>query len=271
MQYKLTAAAVTFVILSVFSFLWLSFLSERKEKPRLSIITSVWNGDEFIEGFLADITQQTIFPQSELIIINANSPGNEESIIKEYVKRYPNIIYEKLTKDPGLYGVWNRAIKLASSDLIANANIDDRSHAQALEKHVEALESDPTVDLVYSGYYITEHSNETFENNHYRWVVEAPEFSLQNMCKCLPGPRPVWRKSLHERFGFFDETFSMAADWAMWLRAVNLGAKFKKISDYLTLYYLNPKGLSTDADEKKTLQRHLEEDLIISRYHHVWE
>ena len=66
------------------------------QDPKISIITSVYNGDQFIEGFLADITQQTIFDQCELILINANSPGNEEPVIKKYMDQYPNIIYQRL-------------------------------------------------------------------------------------------------------------------------------------------------------------------------------
>ena len=65
----------------------------------------VYNGDEFIEGFLADITRQTIFDQCELIIINANSPGNEEPVIKKYMAQYPNIVYKRL--DQGSRNLWN--------------------------------------------------------------------------------------------------------------------------------------------------------------------
>src|ERR1700730_634961 len=108
-------------------------------KPRISIITSVYKGDEFIEGFLSDIVRQTIFNECELIIINANSPGNEEPIIKRYAAQYPNILYERLSDDPGLYGVWNYAIKKARADLITNANIDDRRNPESLEMHARAL------------------------------------------------------------------------------------------------------------------------------------
>ena len=96
-------------------------------KPRVSIITSIWKGDDFIEGFLADITDQTVFPQSELILINPSSPGNEEPIIKKYMEKYPNIVYLKLPQDPGLYACWNMGIKAARADFVTNANLDDRS------------------------------------------------------------------------------------------------------------------------------------------------
>ncbi len=240
-------------------------------KPRISIITSVYNGDAFVEGFLKDITQQTIFNQCELIMINANSPGHEEPIIKEYMTKYPNIIYVNLPQDPGVYGVWNQAIKMASADLVTNANLDDRSHPQALEKQVEEMEVHPDIDLVYAGYLVTHVPNDTYAGNHAKEQVDPPEFSIKNIRYCLPGPRPVWRKSMHERYGFFDETFLSSGDAEMWVRAVSLGSKFKKVPGFYTLYYFNPEGLSTDADEKKTARRVLEGKRITETYGYLFE
>lgn len=74
------------------------------QAPLVTIITSVYNGDKFIEGFMKDITRQTIYNQCEHIIINANSPGNEEPVIKKYMQKYPNIIYQRLE-------MWVRAVK----------------------------------------------------------------------------------------------------------------------------------------------------------------
>lgn len=245
--------------------------NQLKKKPRLSIITSIFDGDEFIEGFLKDITKQTIFKDCELILINANSPGNEEKIINKFIYEYPNIFYFKLPNDPGLYATWNRGIKIASADLICNANIDDRSSFDSFEKHVKELEANPHLDLVYSDYYLTNVPNETFENNHYSWYVKLEEFAPKNMFKCLPGPRPIWRKSMHERFGFFDESFTSSGDFEMWNRAMSLGSKLKKIPGVYTLNYLNPKGISTDKEKTKALKRYRENEKITLKYRHLWK
>ena len=231
----------------------------------------MFNGDEFIEGFLEDITKQTIFDSSELILINANSPGNEEIIINKYLKKYSNIIYVKLSKDPGVYTVWNLGIKIASADLIGNANIDDRSSFDAFEKHVKELESNPNIDLVYSDYYITKKPNETFKENNHQCVAIIEEFMPKYMIKCLPGPRPIWRKSIHDRFGLFDESFTAIGDWEMWNRAASMGSKFKKIKGTYTLYYSNPIGLSCDRDEYKSSIRHEEDIKVIAKYRHLWK
>ena len=238
----------------------------------VSIITSIWNGDEFIEGFLADITRQTFFKNCELILINANSPGNEERVIEKYVSQHPNIRYVKLNQDPGLYGVWNMGIKMAKGEFITNANLDDRCHPDLIAINASALKAMPDIDLVYTGYYLTSYPNETFENNRHEWEVNTllEEFSPKRMSKCLPGPQPLWRKSIHERYGYFDESFLASGDWEMWNRAVSQGAKFKKIPGIYGLIYQNPKGLSTDQDHEKILQRGEEANRIISKYTPMW-
>lgn len=243
-----------------------------KTKPRVSIITSVFNGDDFIKGFLEDIVQESIFDDCELILINANSPGNEEPIIKEYLEQYPNIIYVRLPSDPGLYGVWNIAIQMASADLITNANIDDRRNHCSCEIQAKALEEDPSVDLVYSDFLITYTPNQTFENNTYRWILTNLDFKPEHMCHCLPGPQPMWRKSMNEKYGYFDETFFSAGDWEMWLRAVSKGAQFKKIPDFVSgLFFDNPTGLSNNKEVQKKLRRDIEMNCIISTYCYLWQ
>ena len=161
-------------------------------------------------------------------------------------------------------------IKKAKSDLITNCNIDDRRNPKLLELYVKAMEQNPDIDLVYSGYYITYNPNETFQKNNYRWIVEPEEFSERNMCKYFPGPQPIWRKSMHNKNGFFNESFSYIGNWEMWLRAVSNGAKFKKIPGIHILYYYNPNGLSTSQDKEKIEKRNKETEQTIKKYEYLW-
>ena len=106
-----------------------------------------------------------------------------------------------------------------------------------------------SIDLVYSQSFITENANETFSfNSSQNKVYSITHFSRENMIKCLPGCMPLWKKSLHEKAGFFNENYKHAGDWEMWLRAAAKGSKFKKINDILGLYYFNPRGISTNPE-----------------------
>jgi glycosyltransferase involved in cell wall biosynthesis len=223
-----------------------------EDLPRVSIITSVYNGDEFIRPFLEDITRQTIFEEKcELILINANSPGNEEGVIKEYLGKYPdNIIYKKLEEDPGIYAVWNIGVDLSSGEFLTNANLDDRKSPNSIELHAIALYTDQDVDLVYSDMLVTHSPNESWEDNTSQDKrYNMAEFSYGNLkMGNMPHAAPLWRRSLHEKYGKFDEKYKSAGDWEMWLRAASRGSLFKKINSVCNLYYFNPSGISTNPD-----------------------
>jgi len=230
--------------LFLLSFVFINLYSNKV--PKVSIITSVYKGDLFIKGFMENIVQQTIFDQCELIIINANSPGNEEAVISEYLKKYPEIVYVKLDKDPGLYNVWNLGIKMAKAEYITNANVDDRFEKNTYELFSNFLDKNPQIDLVYSDFIITDKPNETFEKFSVKKNIKIREFSLENlMGSCLPNNHPMWRKSMHDKYGFFDGKYKSSGDFEMWIRAALSGSVFKKIEGIHSLYYYNPNGIST--------------------------
>jgi len=239
-----------------------------EDLPKISIITSVYDGEEYIRSFLENITSQTIFKEKcELIMINANSPGNEEPIIQEYVEKYPNnIIYRKLDDDPGIYGTWNIALEMASGEYITNANLDDCKSSFSLERHANELYSNPDVGLVYADSFVTKVSNETFEKNSsngQRYNFE--QFSKEAMLRGnQPHNNPMWRKELHKKHGFFDSKYRSAGDWEFFLRCAFGGEKFKKINDVLGLYYFNPNGISTNPKNSSWKQE--EEKEIYMKY-----
>ena len=238
--------------------------------PRVSIITSVYNADIYIEGFLKNITQQTLFPNCELLLINADSPGNEYEIIKKYLKKYKNITYIALGKDPGIYGVWNYAIHCAASDYITNANVDDRRNSDSLEEQLAYLELHPEIDLVYSDYLTTLVINQVYPGDSNTLRAVMPEFSTSLLYQSFPGPHPLWRKSMHKKYGLFDASFSSLGDIEMWNRAAFNGAIFKKLAGISGLYYDNPEGISTNMYPEKVAKRQAEAQRIIKKYSTLW-
>lgn len=238
--------------------------------PRVSLITSLYNADEFVIDFMKNMIEQSIFSSTELIIINAHSPGNEEKVILPYLKHYPNITYIRLPYDPGLYAIWNMGTRYAHAQFVGNANLDDRRDLYSLAEQVKTLEEHPEYDLAYCDYCVTDKPNQPWYDIFAYPRTAIQQFSKKAIQYCLPGPQPLWRKTMHEKYGYFREDFVSAADQEMWCRAVDQGSQFVKVNGISGVYYLNPKGISTEINSPKALQRAQENNYIFHKYHHLW-
>jgi glycosyltransferase involved in cell wall biosynthesis len=216
-----------------------------EEGPLVSAIVSVYNAERFIRGCLEDLESQTISHKLEIIVINSASQQNEEAIIKEFQNQYPNIKYFRTEERETVYAAWNRGIKAAAGKYITNANTDDRHVPYAFERMVHVLEKNTDISLVYADVWITENENETFENFtpsgrcRYSWQDFDPKTMIEG---CYIGPQPMWRKSVHKKHGYFDETFHSAGDWEFWLR-LSQTEKFLHLKETLGLYLKSPTGI----------------------------
>jgi len=211
-----------------------------KKDYLVSAIVSVYNCERFIRGCLEDLEQQTIADKLEIVVVNSGSQQNEEPIIKEFQEKYDNIAYIKTEERETIYKAWNRGIKASSGKYITNANTDDRHRKDALEVMAKVLEEERDVGLVYSDDIMTETENETFEKYTAIEYSKRNEFDRNQLLYTgYAGSHPMWRKSLHEEFGYFDETFKVAGDYEFWLRTCEK-YKFKLIKEYLGLYFISP-------------------------------
>jgi len=242
---------------------------------KASILTSIYNGKDFIESFLKDIKRQTIFEECQFIMIDANSSDylDSEKHIGPFVKEHDNVQYHKIVHEddfvPNVYTVWNIIIRsYAESELLTNWNLDDVRHPRHLELHVKALRENPSVSLAYASVLETNEPNETFESNTASSLLNFPEYKIEHLFHVnMPHNCPVWRRSIHEEHGYFDEQYFSAGDYDMWLRAACEGSVFMKINgeEPLGLYYRNPEGISS---KESTLDEAIKEVVSVKEKHY---
>ena len=222
----------------------------KQPKFKVSAIISTYNSEKYIRGCLQDLVDQTLYKQGELeiVIVDSNSQENEQSIIKEFQAKYQNIVYERTPERETLYAAWNRAIKMSKGRYITNANTDDRHRFDALEVMAIFLDTYPEVSLAYPDQLITTVPNDTFVttqgNRHWNW----PPYSYDQMKQgCCVGSQPMWRKSLHNKYGYFRSEFHCAGDYEFWVRIASQGENMALIPEVIGLYYFNPQGLEHSA------------------------
>jgi tetratricopeptide (TPR) repeat protein len=234
------------------------------EKPiLLTAVVSAYNAVEFIQGCLQDLEDQTLADCMEIIVVDSASEQDEAAVVKDYQSRYPNIKYIRTPVRETVYQAWNRGIKLARGKYITNANTDDRHRSDAFEQMISVMEKDETVALVYADVIKTRTPNQTFDQcspiGMFRWY----DWDRKTLLKrgCFIGPQPVWRKKVHEDYGYFDERYKVSSDFEFWLR-ISQTNDFYHISKPLGLYLER-----RDSVEHANHARKVQEDTqILQRY-----
>jgi glycosyltransferase involved in cell wall biosynthesis len=89
----------------------------------ISIITPVYNGEEFIESCIKVVIDQAC-PEVEHIIVDGGSTDQTVDIIKQYAKQYPHIRWIS-EKDRGQSDAINKGIAMAKGEILSILNVDD--------------------------------------------------------------------------------------------------------------------------------------------------
>ena len=216
---------------------------------KVSAIVSTYNSERFMRGCLQDLVEQTLYKQGalEIIVIDSGSQQNEQAIVREFQAKYANIVYDRTSDRETLYAAWNRGIKMSRGAYITNANTDDRHRPDALEIMAKYLDENPGVSLVYADQLITSTANDTFAKTQAekRWNWPAFDYSELER-RCIIGPQPMWRKSLHEKYSYFRAEFTAAGDYEFWLR-IGKTENIVRLPEILGLYYTNQQGLENGS------------------------
>lgn len=225
----------------------------KTQKPayRVSAIVSTYNSEKFMRGCLDDLIAQSLYQKGELeiVVVNTGSEQNEREIVEQYKQSHDHITHICIPEQERVYAAWNRGIKAASGRYVTSANTDDRHRVDALEKMADSLDARPDIALVYADVDITTQENATFGSapvkGRYQWL----EFDRRTMfMACYMGPQPMWRRDLHDRYGYFEPDFRSAGDYEFWLRMCPTET-FLHIPETLGLYLESPTSVEHSNQE----------------------
>ena len=215
---------------------------------KVSTITPCYNMSKYMRGFLDNLSTQT---HKDLeIILDHNDPTDEEiMMVEEYNKEYNNICHIQVEGVDPIAISMNRCIEFADGDYLCIWNVDDLRTPDSIEVMAKALDENPDVDFVYGNYHIVPN----FGGTQGQYVDESGREDELRTGMIL-GPFFMFRKSMIEKSGMFDEQLVSGADYDLALRLafngkgmhlpVNLG------------YYLNEGlGASTGQNSKQPIER----------------
>ncbi len=113
---------------------------------KVSIITVVYNNEQFIDSAIQSVLSQT-HPNIEYIIVDGGSTDRTMEIVNAYREKIQTIISEP---DKGLYDAMNKGMAVATGDVIGILNSDDVYFSnKVIEEVVEKFAIYNKADAVY--------------------------------------------------------------------------------------------------------------------------
>jgi glycosyltransferase involved in cell wall biosynthesis len=210
--------------------------------PKVSALVSAYYAEQYIEGRMQNLLAQK--PQPEIIAVCQRNSGEHRALMHFEDLGQVKLI---LTDDiPTIYAAWNMAIEAATGEYLTNANCDDRLYPGALGKLSQALDVHKKYAVAYSDIDVVPEIGAP-PVDRYVWAEGGLE---QLLIGCFLGPMPMWRKSLHEKYGLFDGEMHSAGDYEFWLRLAHGGEKFYHVKEVTGVYLDRP-----NSAEKRTKLR----------------
>lgn len=220
-------------------------------KPKLSIITVVFNDVKNIERTLLSVINQT-YDCIEYIILDGGSTDGTVDIIKKYENHISQWISEK---DRGIYDAMNKGLSMATGTYVLFMNSGDELYNS---KTVELVfQSSPEADIYYGE---TEMFDEQWNSLGRRRHHVPKNFTWQSFKYGMNiSHQAIYiRKSITEPY---DEYYQLSADIDWILKAAQRAKKIVNVHAYVAKYLVG--GMS----KKRHLQSLKERFNIFTEYY----
>jgi glycosyltransferase involved in cell wall biosynthesis len=211
---------------------------------KVSVVIPAYNVAGYLTATLRSLTLQTD-QNFEVLIVDDGSTDETAKIAHGFTANYEHF---HLLRKPngGLSSARNFGINAAKGDYVALLDGDDLYRPEKIARHAAVLDSNPQVGVVYSA------SQAMRDDGGRIWfalsgkpIRSDPLGAL--LCKNFigHGSNAMFRRSLVDQIGDFDETLASVEDLDFWLRIAALGHwKFHRDAKVLCDYRVRPTGLS---------------------------
>lgn len=225
---------------------------------KISTITPCYKMGKYLPKFLEELDKQTIFPNFE-IVLDLNDPEPWElELVKHYIDKYPKGVIKLIVTTPVKpIGVsMNTCIKESTGDYLTIWNVDDLREPDSLEQQVKILDENPDVDIVNTNFKIVT----SFGSKIGQQIDHTIHSDSEYKRGMILGPFFMFRKSICEKAGYFDEQLKSGADFDFAIRLAYNGKIM--FSEGNGGFYLNEGlGASTSGDRQP-----IEKTFIYLRY-----
>lgn len=202
---------------------------------KISVITATFNSGATVRDTIESVITQT-YQDWELIIKDGGSKDATLEICRELGAQAAGRMKILSNPDKGIYDAMNQGIEAATGDVIGLLNSDDfYTSGDVLSIISEAFEKDKTLDAVYGDIHYV---HDTDLSKCVRYYSSAGFKREKMMHGWMPAhPSFYCRRKVYQKYGLFDTSFKVAADFEQLLRLIyinNIKTQYIK-KDFVTM------------------------------------
>jgi glycosyltransferase involved in cell wall biosynthesis len=201
------------------------------ELPSVSFLVPTYNRARFLPQSIDSVLSQE-YPDLELIVIDDGSTDGTAGILERYTESHPGRFRFERREHAGQAASVNRGFELARGELVSCFNDDDVLLPGAVRKVATALVEDPDAVLAYPGWHFVNEDGEILDTCI---PIEHSIVESVRLMDWIVGPGHLFRASLVEQVGGWDERLPQALDWDFYLRVAPLGP-FRRVPEPLVLW-----------------------------------
>jgi len=187
------------------------------ENKKISVLTSLYNCELFLQDYFQALAKIEGKEQIEVLLLH-NAPQEKElAIIAENLPLFDFVRHIIIPERETIYRTWNRGIQLSEGEYITVWNVDDVRFPKSIIQQAESLDENPEAALSYGDIWISWQygvcsgkKNNSLVYNRLSHIKFISEFQLS----CFQ----MWRKSIHQIVGYYDEQFKCIADYDFQIR-----------------------------------------------------
>jgi len=204
--------------------------------PRVSVISTVYNGGAYADRAIPGILAQT-FEDFEFILVDDGSTDHTPDILRDLARRDARVrIFT-----PGRLGAaaaYNYGVTQARGEYIARQDFDDRSYPDRLRLQVALLDAHPEVGVVGGHYMLVD------ENRDERYIRMPPSDHaaiVTAMARYIPIAHTLatFRREVWTQAGGYPDVPNLI-DLRFWLKVGKLGWQFANVPEVLGEHYVHP-------------------------------
>jgi glycosyltransferase involved in cell wall biosynthesis len=184
---------------------------------KISIVTPTHNSETVIKNCLESVASQS-YKNFEHLVIDGASTDETVQVLNEHSKSIFKIVSER---DNGIYDAMNKGINLATGEIVGFLNSDDfYINNNILTRVANIFIEDPLLDACYADLLYTDKLDISRIVRYYKSKKFVPGAFAKGWCP--PHPTFFLRRSVFERFGYFNLNYSIAADVELMMRLLEI-------------------------------------------------